>query len=150
MVPLPERSHKCEVPRRVSLESPTVCSNWEVDAPSESEVRTTCQKNGRRAKSESGVRAFALKGKATGYRGIGSHLKMLKARRVSRRRSKEQPPRSPTSRPSTSSSTRSLSPHGGARPVHQKSTCLTQLTLGPYVVRIWSRYPSNLEGTKSS
>ena len=31
------------------------------------------------------------------------------------------------------------SPHGGVRPVHQKSTCLTQLTLGPRVVQIWSR-----------
>jgi len=30
-------------------------------------------------------------------------------------------------------------PHGGVRPFHQKSTCLTQLTLGPYVVQIWSR-----------
>ena len=25
------------------------------------------------------------------------------------------------------------------RPFHQKSSCLTQLTLGPYVVQIWSR-----------
>ena len=24
------------------------------------------------------------------------------------------------------------------RPFHQKSSCLTQLTLGPYVVQIWS------------
>ena len=24
---------------------------------------------------------------------------------------------------------------------HQKSTCLTQLTLGPYAVQIWSRDP---------
>jgi len=30
-------------------------------------------------------------------------------------------------------------PHGGVRPVHQKSTCITQLALGPYVVQIWSR-----------
>ena len=30
-------------------------------------------------------------------------------------------------------------PHGGLRPFHQKSTCLTQLTLVPYVVRMWSR-----------
>ena len=29
-------------------------------------------------------------------------------------------------------------PHGGVRPFHQKSTCLTQLTLGPCVVQIWS------------
>ena len=36
------------------------------------------------------------------------------------------------------------------QPAHQKSTCLTQLTLGPDVVQIWSRYPSNLEGTKPS
>ena len=34
-------------------------------------------------------------------------------------------------------------PHGGVRPFHQKSTCLTRLTLGPNVVQIWSRYPSN-------
>ena len=32
-------------------------------------------------------------------------------------------------------------PHGGARPFHQKSTCLTQFTLGPYVLQIWSRDP---------
>ena len=30
-------------------------------------------------------------------------------------------------------------PHGGVRPPHQKSTGLTQLTSGPYVVQIWSR-----------
>jgi len=30
-------------------------------------------------------------------------------------------------------------PHSGVRPVHQKSNCITQLTLGPYVVKIWSR-----------
>ena len=29
--------------------------------------------------------------------------------------------------------------HGGVRPFHQKSACLTQLTLGLYAVRIWSR-----------
>jgi len=29
--------------------------------------------------------------------------------------------------------------HGGVRPFHQKSTCLTQLILGPYVVQSWSR-----------
>ena len=33
-----------------------------------------------------------------------------------------------------------------ARPFHQKSTCLTQLTLGPYVVKNWSRYARNFEG----
>ena len=32
-----------------------------------------------------------------------------------------------------------LLPHGGIRPFHQKSTCHTQLTLGPYVVQSWSR-----------
>ena len=32
-----------------------------------------------------------------------------------------------------------VSPHGGVRPFHQKSSCLTQLTLGTYVVQIWSR-----------
>ena len=30
-------------------------------------------------------------------------------------------------------------PHGELRPFHQKSTCLTQLTLGPYVMQIWPR-----------
>ena len=30
-------------------------------------------------------------------------------------------------------------PPGGVHRFHQKSTCLTQLTLGPYVVQIWSR-----------
>jgi len=33
----------------------------------------------------------------------------------------------------------SPSPHGGLRPNHQKSSCLTQLTFCPYVVQIWSR-----------
>ena len=32
------------------------------------------------------------------------------------------------------------SPHGGVRTIHQKSTCLTQSSLGPDVVQIWSRY----------
>jgi len=40
------------------------------------------------------------------------------------------------------------SPHGEARPVHQKSTCLTQLTSGPYEVQIWSRIPQKSGGTK--
>jgi len=31
-------------------------------------------------------------------------------------------------------------PHGGLRPFHQKSTHLTELTSGPYLVQIWSRY----------
>jgi hypothetical protein len=31
------------------------------------------------------------------------------------------------------------SPHGEVRPCHRKSTCLTQSTLGPYVVQMWSR-----------
>ena len=35
-------------------------------------------------------------------------------------------------------------PHGGVRTFHQKSTCLTQLTFGPYVVQIWSRNPQSL------
>ena len=30
-------------------------------------------------------------------------------------------------------------PHGGVRPFHRKSTCIRQLTSGPYVVQIWSR-----------
>ena len=33
-------------------------------------------------------------------------------------------------------------PHGGVRSVHQKSICLTQSTLGPYVVQLWSRNTS--------
>ena len=32
-----------------------------------------------------------------------------------------------------------LYPHGGVPPFHRKSTCLTQSTLGPYFVQIWSR-----------
>ena len=28
--------------------------------------------------------------------------------------------------------------HGGVRPFHHRSTCLTPLTLGPYVVQAWS------------
>jgi len=39
-------------------------------------------------------------------------------------------------------------PHGGLRPFHQKSTCLTQLTSGPYVVHISSRYGRNFDPTK--
>ena len=39
-------------------------------------------------------------------------------------------------------------PHGGLRPVHQKSTCITQLTLGPYVVQIRSRSVQISERTK--
>ena len=34
-----------------------------------------------------------------------------------------------------------LPPHGGLRPFHQKSTCLSQLPQGPYVVQSWSRTP---------
>ena len=34
----------------------------------------------------------------------------------------------------------------GVRPFHQKSTCLTQLTLGPHVVQIWPRNPQRFEG----
>ena len=30
-------------------------------------------------------------------------------------------------------------PHAGVRPFYEKSTCLAQSTLGPYVVKIWSR-----------
>ena len=37
-------------------------------------------------------------------------------------------------------------PHGGVRPFHPKSTCLTQLNLGPDVVQIWSRDPQISEG----
>ena len=39
-------------------------------------------------------------------------------------------------------------PHGGVRPFHQKSTCLAQLTLGPYAVQIWTRYGRNFDATK--
>jgi len=35
-------------------------------------------------------------------------------------------------------------PHGGVRLSHQKSTCLTQLTLGANVLQIGSRYLQNL------
>jgi len=35
-------------------------------------------------------------------------------------------------------------PHGGVRPFYQKSTCLTQLTLGPYVVKLSSRNTTNV------
>jgi hypothetical protein len=39
-------------------------------------------------------------------------------------------------------------PHGRVRPFHQKSTCLRQLTLGPYAMQTWSRNPQNVEATK--
>ena len=39
-------------------------------------------------------------------------------------------------------------PHGGLRPFNQKLTCLTQLTSGPCVVKIWSRNPRISEATK--
>ena len=39
-------------------------------------------------------------------------------------------------------------PHDGLRPFHQKATCLTRLTLGPYVVQIWSCNPRISEATK--
>ena len=32
-------------------------------------------------------------------------------------------------------------PHDGLRPFHEKSTCLKQMTLGPYVVESWSLTP---------
>ena len=38
------------------------------------------------------------------------------------------------------------SPHGRVRPFHQKSTCITQLTLGPIEVQIWSRNTLELRG----
>ena len=41
-------------------------------------------------------------------------------------------------------------PHGGVRPLHQKSTCLTQSALGPYAVQIWSRNVRKSEPTKPS
>ena len=33
----------------------------------------------------------------------------------------------------------SFIPHGGVRPSHHESTCLSQSTLGPCMVQIWSR-----------
>jgi len=45
---------------------------------------------------------------------------------------------------------RTLYPYGGLRPFRQKSICLAQLTLGPYVLQIWSCYLSNCEGTNPS
>ena len=41
-------------------------------------------------------------------------------------------------------------PHGGVRPFQKKSTCLTQLTLGPDVVHIWSRDVRKFELTTPS
>jgi len=41
-------------------------------------------------------------------------------------------------------------PHRGVRPFHQKSTCLTKLTLGPYVVQIWSRDARNFKPTNTA
>jgi hypothetical protein len=41
-------------------------------------------------------------------------------------------------------------PHGGVRPFHQKSTCLTQLTLGRYVVQSRPNWPVNRGSTKPS
>ena len=41
-------------------------------------------------------------------------------------------------------------PLGGLRPFHHKSTCLTQITVGPYVVQIWSRDARDLEPMKPS
>ena len=38
---------------------------------------------------------------------------------------------------------------GGVRPLHQKSTCLTQLTSGPGVVHIWSRNTLGLKGDET-
>ena len=52
--------------------------------------------------------------------------------------------------PLTTNEVRPPYPRGGVRPLNQTSTCLTQLTLGPYVVQIWSRDAPNWEGTKPS
>ena len=41
-------------------------------------------------------------------------------------------------------------PHSGERPLHQKSICLTKLTVRPYVVQIWSRYARDFDRTKPS
>ena len=40
-------------------------------------------------------------------------------------------------------------PHGGVRPFHQKSTSLTQSTLGPCVVQIWSSNTLDLRGNET-
>ena len=40
-------------------------------------------------------------------------------------------------------------PHGGARPFHHKSTCLTQSTSGHCVVQIWSRNTPNFGPNES-
>jgi len=39
-------------------------------------------------------------------------------------------------------------PHGGVRPCHRKSTCLTQSNSQPYVVQLWSRTARNPASTK--
>ena len=41
-------------------------------------------------------------------------------------------------------------PHGGVHPFRQKSTCITQSTLGSDVVQIWSRYCGNFHIQKPS
>ena len=40
-------------------------------------------------------------------------------------------------------------PHGGVRGFYQKSTCLTQLTLGLCVVQIWSRNALKFRGDET-
>ena len=40
-------------------------------------------------------------------------------------------------------------PHDGLRPFHQTTTCLMQITSGPYVVQIWSRYPPIFKGNET-
>jgi len=40
-------------------------------------------------------------------------------------------------------------PPGGVRPFRQKSTCPTQLILGPHVVQIWSRNTLELRGVET-
>jgi hypothetical protein len=41
-------------------------------------------------------------------------------------------------------------PHGAVQTFHQDLSCFTQSTSGPQVVRIWSRTPLILRGTKPS
>ena len=41
-------------------------------------------------------------------------------------------------------------PDGGVRTFHKMSTCPWSLILRPHVVQIWSRYPQNSEGMKTS
>ena len=39
--------------------------------------------------------------------------------------------------------------HGGSRPIHQKSTCLTRLISRPHAVQFWPRIPLDLRGDET-